>query len=70
LCSIIITQISGNKSYYHHRAAHMWNVLIWWCAARCPKGIVSDTAFPSQCHAALGTIPHTLASVDQRLVRC
>jgi hypothetical protein len=34
-----------------------------------PNGWLASLLSPPQCHAALGTIPHTLASVDQSPVR-
>jgi hypothetical protein len=46
-----------------HRDRQM--AYIQWGAAWFPKGIVNNTANSTQCHAALGMIPSTLAWVDQ-----
>jgi hypothetical protein len=35
-----------------------------------PKGSLTTLLSPPQCHAALCTVPHTLASVDQSPVHC
>jgi hypothetical protein len=35
-----------------------------------PKGSFATLLSPPQCHADFGTMPHTLASVDQSLLCC
>jgi hypothetical protein len=51
-----------------HRAPHRWKAYIQWGAAWFPKGIVMTLLSLPQCRAACGTIPSTLAWVDQRPV--
>jgi hypothetical protein len=46
-----------------HGALRGQKAYVQWGAVLFPKGIVLDTA--PQCHAAFGTIPSTLAWVDQ-----
>jgi hypothetical protein len=43
LCSIIVHENQGTN-VTTCRAPCAWKVLIWWVAAWCPEGIVSDTA--------------------------
>jgi len=51
-----------------HGAPRRRKAYIQWRAACFPKGIVTTLLTLPQCHAALGTIPSTLAWVDQSLV--
>jgi len=48
-----------------HGAPRRRKAYIQWGAAWFPKGILTTLLFLPQCHAAFGTIPSTLAWVDQ-----
>jgi hypothetical protein len=63
-CILHVVHISptrtGELTVTTSRASRGWKVYTRRGAARCPKGLS-----PPQCHAAFGTMLHTLASVDQ-----
>jgi hypothetical protein len=68
-CSIYVPREPGNKqsppAEPHAGGRHRYDGVL----PGAPKGSLATLPSPPQCHAALSTIPHTLASVDQSLGR-
>jgi hypothetical protein len=64
-CRFIVVHVSPTTSWElkvtTHRSSCRWKAYIRHCATRCLEGIVCTLVSPPQCHAAFGTIPHTLA---------
>jgi hypothetical protein len=64
LWSIFVPQEWGITSY-RPQSSCGWKAYIWDGAARCQEGSFATLLSPPQCHAAFGTMPHTLVSVDK-----
>ena len=64
-CHLLVCPSSYEKIVViTHRAPKIWKAYIQWDVAWCPKGTAHNTAITTQCHAALGTMPHTWDCVN------
>jgi hypothetical protein len=68
-CSIFVSREMGNKCHHPQSPYGGKALMREWVLPDAPKGSLTTLLSPPKCHAAFGTIRHTLASLDQSPIR-